>query len=43
MKVALLVQEQKAEAKERERIEQELQVAALIQQTREQLQTLLDA
>jgi serine phosphatase RsbU (regulator of sigma subunit)/anti-sigma regulatory factor (Ser/Thr protein kinase) len=33
MKVALLVQEQKAEAKERERIEQELQVAALIQQT----------
>lgn len=33
MKVAQLVQEQQAEAKERERIEQELQVAALIQQT----------
>jgi serine phosphatase RsbU (regulator of sigma subunit)/anti-sigma regulatory factor (Ser/Thr protein kinase) len=33
MKVAQLVQEQQAEAKERERIHQELQVAALIQQT----------
>lgn len=33
MKVAQLVQEQQAEAKERERIQQELQVAALIQQT----------
>jgi serine phosphatase RsbU (regulator of sigma subunit)/anti-sigma regulatory factor (Ser/Thr protein kinase) len=33
MKVAQLVREQQAEAKERERIEQELQVAALIQQT----------
>lgn len=33
MKVAQLVREQKAEAKERERIQQELQVAALIQQT----------
>jgi serine phosphatase RsbU (regulator of sigma subunit)/anti-sigma regulatory factor (Ser/Thr protein kinase) len=33
MKVAQLVREQQAEAKERERIQQELQVAALIQQT----------
>lgn len=33
MKVAQLVKEQQAEAKERERIQQELQVAALIQQT----------
>ena len=33
MKVAQLVREQQAEAKERERIHQELQVAALIQQT----------
>jgi serine phosphatase RsbU (regulator of sigma subunit)/anti-sigma regulatory factor (Ser/Thr protein kinase) len=33
MKVAQLVREQQAEAKERERINQELQVAALIQQT----------
>ncbi len=33
MKVAQLVQEQQAEAKEMERINQELQVAALIQQT----------
>jgi serine phosphatase RsbU (regulator of sigma subunit)/anti-sigma regulatory factor (Ser/Thr protein kinase) len=33
MKVAQLVREQKVEAKERERIEQELKVAALIQQT----------
>lgn len=33
MKVAQLVREQQAEAKERERIEQELRVAALIQQT----------
>lgn len=33
MKVAQLVREQQAEAKERERIEQELKVAALIQQT----------
>jgi serine phosphatase RsbU (regulator of sigma subunit)/anti-sigma regulatory factor (Ser/Thr protein kinase) len=33
MRVAQLVREQQAEAKERERIEQELQVAALIQQT----------
>jgi len=33
MRVAQLVREQKAEAKERERIQQELQVAALIQQT----------
>jgi serine phosphatase RsbU (regulator of sigma subunit)/anti-sigma regulatory factor (Ser/Thr protein kinase) len=33
MKVAQLVQEQQAEAKERERIQQELEVAALIQQT----------
>lgn len=33
MRVAQLVQEQQAEAKERERIHQELQVAALIQQT----------
>ena len=33
MKVAQLVREQQAEAKERERIQQELEVAALIQQT----------
>jgi serine phosphatase RsbU (regulator of sigma subunit)/anti-sigma regulatory factor (Ser/Thr protein kinase) len=33
MKVAQLVQEQQAEAKERERIQQELHVAAVIQQT----------
>jgi serine phosphatase RsbU (regulator of sigma subunit)/anti-sigma regulatory factor (Ser/Thr protein kinase) len=33
MKVAQLVREQQAEAEERERIQQELQVAALIQQT----------
>jgi len=33
MKVAQLVREQQVEAKERERIQQELQVAALIQQT----------
>lgn len=33
MKVAQLVQEQQEEAKERERLQQELQVAALIQQT----------
>ncbi|MGH8872042.1 MAG: ATP-binding SpoIIE family protein phosphatase [Acidimicrobiia bacterium] len=33
MKVAQLVREQQTEAKERERIQQELQVAALIQQT----------
>lgn len=33
MRVAQLVQEQQAEAKERERIQQELRVAALIQQT----------
>jgi serine phosphatase RsbU (regulator of sigma subunit)/anti-sigma regulatory factor (Ser/Thr protein kinase) len=33
MKVAQLIREQQAEAKERERINQELQVAALIQQT----------
>ena len=33
MKVAQLVREQQAEAKERERIQQEMQVAALIQQT----------
>lgn len=33
MKVAQLVREQKVEAKERERIQQELEVAALIQQT----------
>ncbi|MGI9641459.1 MAG: ATP-binding SpoIIE family protein phosphatase [Acidimicrobiia bacterium] len=33
MRVAQLVQEQQAEAKERERIQQELKVAALIQQT----------
>jgi serine phosphatase RsbU (regulator of sigma subunit)/anti-sigma regulatory factor (Ser/Thr protein kinase) len=33
MKVAQLVREQQAEAKERERMQQELQVAALIQQT----------
>jgi serine phosphatase RsbU (regulator of sigma subunit)/anti-sigma regulatory factor (Ser/Thr protein kinase) len=33
MKVAQLVQEQQVEAKERERLNQELQVAALIQQT----------
>ena len=33
MQVAQLVREQQAEAKERERIQQELQVAALIQQT----------
>ena len=33
MRVAQLVREQQAEAKERERIQQELQVAALIQQT----------
>lgn len=33
MKVAQLVRERQAEAKERERIQQELQVAALIQQT----------
>jgi len=33
MKVAQLVREQQAEAKDRERIEQELKVAALIQQT----------
>lgn len=33
MQVALMVQEQKVEAKERERIQQELEVAALIQHT----------
>jgi serine phosphatase RsbU (regulator of sigma subunit)/anti-sigma regulatory factor (Ser/Thr protein kinase) len=33
MKVAQLVREQQAEAKERERVQQEMQVAALIQQT----------